>query len=1115
MIGIKFLYLWAMKKIVLIFLLFTELSIFTQIKLTHNVGDIPIKTNWVNCENEQNWARVFNLEDFGITTNEQFTVKLGEVAISNAKVGSGIQMSVSVIDDNFPNSDIIFINGSYRETPEIGDIPEILSFEFSSPIVIPAGAKKILVSVNQTNILSTSENPFLISGTEEDNDISWFSGCRKHYTYIETENLDEPKPNANFFINITGETINAIDSLNNKILSHNTNDNLLETRMHSCSSAFQYWGRNFKLSDFGISTNEEFIIYSGQVGINKVGWQPNLTFNIYRIDDDFPNSFSEENLIGSSQTIEPWPGIGRESQIINIEFETPVIIPADVERILVEVKKGVSYGSALAFIAGTESDNDDSWYRGCGYVGDLNKYRVMNSSFNYFITVNGETKTIFPFEITTDNSCLNFSNNFGLTNQTEIKSVVWNFDDLSSGTNNTSTQIDVNHQFTSSGIYNVTAIVTHINNTVFTIPKEIEIFEAPNITKNVSLKQCDNSDINGFSFFNLNEVKEKIVTNPENYTITFYEEKTQAENKGIAITNITNYQNEEVSVDKIWARVENSNECFEISEIDLFVSTTQISATLLKTYYECDNGTDTSDGIATFNFSDINNDIINIFPVNQQLDITYYRNEEDALAELNKINDITNYQNTGYPNQQNIYIRVDSKVDNDCLGLGAHISLNVEKIPVANPTTINPECDNDRDGLYAFDTSTIQANIIGNQTNVKVSYFDENGSQLSSPLPNPFVTKSQKITVRIENSSSLDADGKCLDETEINFVVNSVPIANTIAPQEQCDEDFDGIASFNTTNIESTIIGTQTGLIIKYFDENNSPLPSPLPNPFNTSSQTIRVRLENPIYDVCFDETTINFIVNQKPDFTLIPENIICMNTNSRLEVQIENPSGNYTYTWRDESNTIVGNTAVMDVFKGGIYSVIATSLKGCISEEKSIIIKESSKSTINISNIDVQDDSDNNFIKINTDDLGLGNYEFRLLDSEANILYDYQESPLFENLDGGVYLLELNDKNNCGAITFEIALISFPNFFTPNADGTNDYWQIKGIDKSFYKNGIINIFNRYGHQIAKFTIDDLGWSGAYNGKQMGPNNYWFQAILTNQNDAVKTRTGNFSLIRN
>ncbi|MDP5093063.1 MAG: T9SS type B sorting domain-containing protein [Polaribacter sp.] len=716
--------------------------------------------------------------------------------------------------------------------------------------------------------------------------------------------------------------------------------------------------------------------------------------------------------------------------------------------------------------------------------------------------------------ITNNNNCSNFSNNLSLTNQSEIKSVVWNFDDPNSGVNNTSTNIDVNHQFTSAGVYNITAEVVHIDNTTYTITKQVEIFESPIINENVSLKQCDNSDINGFSFFNLNEVKEKIVTNTENYTISFFEEKTQAENNENPIVNITNYENQTVSTDTIWARVENTNGCYEISEVNLLVSTTQIPLNFSKSFYQCDDGANISDGIATFDFSSVTNDIINIFPVNQQLDINYYRNEADALSEENAISNISNYQNIGYPNQQTIYVRVDSKVDNSCLGLGAHISLFVEKVPVAIPVSINPECDNDRDGFFAFDTTSIQNTIIGSQTNVSVRYFDENGVELSSPLPNPFITKSQKITARIENTTSNDLDGKCFDETILDFIVNTVPIANPIAPQTACDDDFDGIVAFNTSNIQSTIIGNQTGLIIKYFDENNNPLSSPLPNPFVTASQSIRVRIENPSYDVCYEETTIDFTVYEKPFVDIISEDIICITNNAQLELKVENPTPNYTYTWKDENDAIIGNSASVYVSKGGIYKVFATSAFGCNSDEEEILIKESSISSININDIEVQDDSENNFIKINTTNLGLGNYEFRLLDANFNVLFDYQDEPLFDNLDGGVYNLEINDKNACGAIPFEIALISFPTFFTPNGDGVNDFWQIKGIDKSYYKSGIISIFNRFGKQISSFSINDIGWDGTYNGSQMIANDYWFRVVLIKQNDEVKTRTGNFSLIR-
>ncbi|WP_339886044.1 T9SS type B sorting domain-containing protein [Polaribacter vadi] len=905
-------------------------------------------------------------------------------------------------------------------------------------------------------------------------------------------------------------------------LSHNVGDDTIETNMFSCTSAYQYWARKFVLNEFGISKNEELIINKGSVAITDTWGTPTLQFNIYKIDSNFPLSFDKKELIGSSQVEPIYDSFIRngKSKIITINFNTPITIPSDVEIILVEIHKGILWGDGSAFIGGTVSDNDNSWYRGCAgdssgiYKTTDELWPSPNSNINFYITVNGEAKTIFPFQITNDNNCENKSNNFSLTNQAEIKSVVWNFDDPSSGANNTSTSNDISHQFSSPGIYNVTATVIHIDNTSYTIPQEIEIFEAPNINKNVSLKQCDNSDIDGFSFFNLNEVKEKIIANPDDYTITFHEEKVDAENGSSEITNITNYKNKQVSIDKIWARVENTNGCYEISEVDLFVSTTEIPAILLKEYYQCDDGTNTTDGIATFDFSDITNDIINIFPLNQQLEITYYRNEEDALAEENAIADITNYQNIGYPNQQNIYIRVDSKVDNDCLGLGAHISLNVEKMPIANPVIVNPECDNDRDGVFSFDTSTIQSTIIGNQTNVTVTYFDENDVELSSPLPNPFITASQKITAKIENINSKDLDGKCSDTTVIEFIVNAVPIANTIAAQEECDTDFDGLVGFNTTTIESEIIGSQTNLIVRYFDENNVELSSPLPNPFYSASQTVKVRLENPIYDVCFEETSVEFIVRAKPTVNLISEDIICMTNNSNLEIKVDNPNANFSYTWRDENGTIIGNSATANIQKGGVYKVIATSQYGCNSEEEQITINESSISSITINDIEVQDDSDNNFIKINTDNLGLGDYEFRLLDKNGTILFDYQNEPYFENLEGGVYNLEVNDKNNCGSIPFEIALISFPNFFTPNGDRNNDFWQIKGIDKSYYKSGTISIFNRYGKQITTFTIDDIGWDGTYNGKQMIANDYWFQAILIDQKDNVKNRKGNFSLLR-
>jgi gliding motility-associated-like protein len=643
----------------------------------------------------------------------------------------------------------------------------------------------------------------------------------------------------------------------------------------------------------------------------------------------------------------------------------------------------------------------------------------------------------------------------------------------------------------------------------------LEVFALPVINSPVSLKQCDNSDINGFSAFNLNEAKSKIVTNPDAYTITFFEEKALADSNTSLIPTPINYTNEVVSNDTVWARIENNNSCFRVSEVNLIVSTTQIPDTFLKSFYQCDDGTDTTDGIATFNFSSVTDDIKDLFPSNQQLIIKYYRNEADGLSELNEITAISNYQNIGYPNQQEIYVRVDSELDNDCLGLGHHITLNIEKVPVANSVTIDPECDNDRDGLYAFDTAIIQNTLIGTQTNVAVSYFDANGVSLSSPLPNPFITATQTITARIVNTNSQDLDGPCFDETTIDFVVNSVPIANTVPSQEQCDDNTDGIIGFDTSSIETTVLGGQAGLIVKYFDANDVELPNPLPNPFFTASQTIKVRLENPIYDVCYEETTVDFIVREKPTFDLIDEDIICMTNTPELDVEIENPNeNNNTYTWTDESNTIISSLPTATFTKGGIYTVVATSIYGCTSEEQEITINESSISTININDIEVVDDSANNSIIINTTDLGKGDYQFRLLDFDDTIIRDYQDDPIFDNLDGGVYTIEVNDRNGCGSIPFEVSLLSFPKFFTPNGDGRNDVWQINGLSNNFYQSGTIKIFNRYGNLIHQFTIDEIGWDGTYNGNVLPSNDYWFYVELLDKKNSSRARSGHFSLLR-
>ncbi len=143
--------------------------------------------------------------------------------------------------------------------------------------------------------------------------------------------------------------------------------------------------------------------------------------------------------------------------------------------------------------------------------------------------------------------------------------------------------------------------------------------------------------------------------------------------------------------------------------------------------------------------------------------------------------------------------------------------------------------------------------------------------------------------------------------------------------------------------------------------------------------------------------------------------------------------------------------------------------------------------------------------IQVNMVD-GSINYEYAV-DDPAN----YQTSNLFFNLSDGLHILFVRDENNCIEKSVEFQILSsgliIPNFFTPNNDSENDYWEIVGANNIIES---INIHDRFGKIMATFLPNTLGWNGYYNGKQMPSADYWYVIQLLS-GEEIK---GNFALVR-
>lgn len=661
---------------------------------------------------------------------------------------------------------------------------------------------------------------------------------------------------------------------------------------------------------------------------------------------------------------------------------------------------------------------------------------------------------------------------------------------------------------------------------LYSDPAILTTYALPVITTPITLRQCD-SDTDGITDFNLTQKNNAISANYLNEDFTYYTTSAAADTKdsNFEITAPLSYTSGNAS---IYVRVENSNGCFSVARMDLIVTVTQIPASfVIQNLYLCDDyldaANDDRDGISgPFNFTNIQNSLIAILPANTV--VKFYKNEADFLAETDAsgnslaIADIANYRNIGYPNTQKIWVRVDNTLDNSCYGYKT-FDVVVEALPTAYPVNANNlirHCDDNHDGTYGFDTSGIQAAVLNGQTGVNITYYRADGTQIT-PFTNPYnITGTETITIRVNNNTTQTGAQSCYDEVSLQFIVDDLPEAFAVPVNltTTCDDEFvsidqDGFFDFDTSTFLSHIIGTQTGMTVRYYDQNNilipATTPNQLPNPFHTATQNVKAIVENPINTDCYAEVIIPFIVHPVPKIDQQETIVICAPaTQATINAGIadNSPISAYTYQWYHNNTIMPGQTNYAITVIPGTYRVDVTNTFNCTRTRFITVIQSEIAS---IQGIEVVDLSEQNSILVNI--IGSGDYEFALNDING----PYQDSNFFNNVPMGLYQLYIRDKNGCGLLgPIGIPVLGIPKYFTPNGDGFHDYWNVKGVSMLSNTNSIIYIFDRYGKLLAQLNAYSPGWDGTYNGRQMPADDYWYSI----QFEDGRSAKGHFALKR-
>ncbi len=454
--------------------------------------------------------------------------------------------------------------------------------------------------------------------------------------------------------------------------------------------------------------------------------------------------------------------------------------------------------------------------------------------------------------------------------------------------------------------------------------------------------------------------------------------------------------------------------------------------------------------------------------------------------------------------------------------------------PVANDIPDLNQCDTDgvQDGFMIFDLTQHQATLVGSQVNVTVNYYTNitDATIGSNPIPNPTnYTNTAAIETIYVTLKSTATD--CTDIAEFDIAVRSPQLGDPDV-FVYCDDPFDGLAPFDLTSQDITVMNGATNLVVSYYDTSLVDAEAGtavglIANPtsyVNTSNpQTLWARAEEVGTPTCYSVVEFQILVSEYPTATQPADPLnSCDNGDgtatfdlTQKTVEIENGQANVSTSFYTQAGQLID---IPTAYTGVAQTITArvTNANDCFvttTFDLIVLPLPNTPVALNIEQFSIDDIAYFDFT----------NQTNYLLNGQAGISISYYEqmadaltatNPItFPFLSATnpqtIYVRATIDLTDCYTVkTFEVRVKSiFPPFFTPNGDTYNDAWQ--PIQNVMPPNSWIYIYDRFGKMIYKMRPVGA-WDGTYNNQKLPASDFWFHAI---QPDGREAR-GHFALKR-
>ena len=418
---------------------------------------------------------------------------------------------------------------------------------------------------------------------------------------------------------------------------------------------------------------------------------------------------------------------------------------------------------------------------------------------------------------------------------------------------------------TTTGCVNTTTL--NVNTTV-----------SPIVNRDTQYIDACDRDLDGNASFDLTEVIDDILSGLTGVSTTFHISYTDAETGDNVIANETNYQYTNAVIEPgsatLYLRiVDDSTGCFSIIPFEIHTNLL-LTGTDTGDFALCDDNEDVTDSLE-FNLNTVEIFIANDLP--NPITVTFFETQDDRDNNTNALDKSLLY-NAISP--EVLYIRIE---DGDCIE-NTEITLLVNPILLFNPVAPIPYCDTDDDGITSIELASIDDIVTGGNTNFTVTYFldqtDAENNNTNNQLP-PFYNNTNSIETLYARIESINSGCSTVNPFQIEIFV--APTTTQPTDIIICDNDQDGFSTINLNDKIPEIVASTTGVDIDFFtsfndaDTDTNTIPVSQRNAYNTSTQTIFVRVEDNVSDTnCYSIVSFEAIINTLPAFPTITDFQVC-----------------------------------------------------------------------------------------------------------------------------------------------------------------------------------------------------------------------------------------------